>query len=251
MKSKDKIEWLPPHLATEYDRLACQLLGSGGKITEKYEKNEETFFFFSRLDYLAQRIGFRSFLIDRNVFDFVAGNVIEELPPWEPALLREGFCCQFFPGVPFPGEIKSLWGFSRDDRIFLGGSSGGNRFMSSCEVFIPGKTKKEELLKNLQDIPEEEADFTFRFVFTLALLLEAENSPLRETTKKYKAQSSLFGMGFTKTVLRLYLPEEKEKELATVQVKGFLRNQAYGENWSLHRVIYISPFERIQKINKK
>lgn len=123
--------------------------------------------------------------------------------------------------------------------------------MSSCEVFIPGKTKKEEILKNLQDIPEKEADFTFRFVFTLALLLEAENSPLRETTKKYKAQPSLFGTGFTKTVFRLYLPEEKEKKLATVRVKGFLRNQAYGENWLLHRVIYISPFERIQKINKK
>lgn len=137
MKSKDKVAWLPPHLATEYDRLACQLFSSGGKTTEKYEKNEETFFFFSRLDYLVREIGFRSILIDRNVFDFVSGNVIEELPPWEPALLR------------------------------------------------------------------------------------------------------------------LYLPEEKEKELATVRVKGFLRNQAYGENWSLHRVIYISPFERTQKINKK
>ena len=131
MKSKDKDEWLPHKLATEYDRLACQLLGSGGKITEKYEKNEETFFFFSRLDYLARRIGFRSILIDRNVFDFVVGT------------------------------------------------------------------------------------------------------------------------GFTKTVLRLYLPEEKEKELSTVRVKGFLRNQAYGKNWSLHRVIYISPFERLQKIVKR
>lgn len=251
MKSKDKVEWLPPHLATEYDRLACQLLGPGGKITEKYEKNEETFFFFSRLDYLSRRIGFRSILIDRNVFDFVSGNVIEELPPWEPALLREGFCCQFSPGVPFPGEIKSLWGFSRDDRIFLGGSSGGNRFMSSCEVFIPGKTKKEELLKNLQDIPEEEADFTFRFVFTVALLLEAENTPIKKSVKQYKAQRILFGQDFVKTITRLYLPEEKEKELATVRVKGFLRNQAYGENWSLHRVIYISPFERLQKIIKR
>ena len=98
---------------------------------------------------------------------------------------------------------------------------------------------------------EKKNENTFRFVFILALLLEAENSPLRKTTKKYKAQPSLFGRGFTKTVIRLYLPDEKEKELATVQVKGFLRNQAYGEKWSLHRVIYISPFERIQKINKK
>lgn len=45
MKRKDKIEWLPPELATEYDRLACQLFGSGGKITEKYEKKRGNLFF--------------------------------------------------------------------------------------------------------------------------------------------------------------------------------------------------------------
>lgn len=123
--------------------------------------------------------------------------------------------------------------------------------MSSCEIFTPGDTKAEDLLKNLQNIPESDADFTFRFVFTLALLLEAENTPIKKSVKQYKAQRILFGQDFVKTITRLYLPEEKEKELATVQVKGFLRNQAYGENWSLHRVIYISPFERIQKINKK
>ena len=248
---KNKYSWLPGQLATEYDRLYCQLLSYGEDITSHYEENEEAFFFFSRLYHLGQNIGFRSILVDKSFFDFVAGNVIEQLPPWVPGLLKNGFCFQFSKDVSFPGNLKCLWVFFEQNRIFLGGSSGENQHMSSCEIFTPGDTKAEDLLKNLQNIPETEADFTFRFVFTVALLLEAENTPIKKSIKQYKAQRILFGQDFVKTITRLYLPEEKEKELATVQVKGFLRNQAYGENWSLHRVIYISPFERIQKINKK
>lgn len=248
---KNKYSWLPGQLATEYDRLYCQLLSYGEDITSHYEENEEAFFFFSRLYHLGQNIGFRSILVDKNFFDFAVGNIIEQLPPWVPGLLKNGFCFQFEKNVSFPGNLKCLWGFFEQDRIFLGGSAGENQYMSSCEIFTPGETKAEDLLKNLQNIPETEADFTFRFVFTVALLLEAENTPIKKSIKQYKAQRILFGQDFVKTITRLYLPEEKEKELATVQVKGFLRNQAYGENWSLHRVIYISPFERIQKINKK
>lgn len=248
---KDKYSWLPGQLSTEYDRLYCQLLSYGEDITSHYEENEEAFFFFSRLYHLGQNIGFRSILVDKNFFDFAVGNIIEQLPPWVPGLLKNGFCFQFEKNVSFPGNLKCLWGFFEQNRIFLGGSSGENQHMSSCEIFSPGETKAEDLLKNLQNIPETEADFTFRFVFTVALLLEAENTPIKKSIKQYKAQRILFGQDFVKTITRLYLPEEKEKELATVQVKGFLRNQAYGENWSLHRVIYISPFERIQKINKK
>lgn len=249
--NRTKYSWLPGQLVTEYDRLYCQLLSYGDNITSHYEENEEVFFFFSRLYHLGQNIGFRSIIIDKSFFDFVSGNVIEQLPPWVPTLLKDGFCFQFSKDVSFPGNLKCLWGFFEQNRIFLGGSSGENQHMSSCEIFTPGDTKAEDLLKNLQNIPESDADFTFRFVFTLALLLEAENTPIKKSVKQYKAQRILFGQDFVKTITQLYLPEEKEKELATVQVKGFLRNQAYGENWSLHRVIYISPFERIQKINKK
>ena len=193
---------------TEYDRLYCQLLSYGDNITSHYEENEEVFFFFSRLYHLGQNIGFRSIIIDKSFFDFVAGNVIEQLPPWVPTLLKDGFCFQFSKDVSFPGNLKCLWGFFEQNRIYLGGSSGENQHMSSCEIFTPGETKAEDLLKNLQNIPESDADFTFRFVFTLALLLEAENTPIKKSVKQYKAQRILFGQDFVKTTTRLYLPED-------------------------------------------
>ena len=58
----------------------------------------------------------------------------------------------------------------------------------------------------------------------------------------------------TKTIFTARIKEDFEirlKEDKLVHVKGFLRNQACGVNWSERRVIYIAPFERIQKVNKE
>ena len=84
----------------------------------------------------------------------------------------------------------------------------------------------------------KEKEFS-QFLLTLIFLLNAENAPIRKTEKKTKQDKE-------NHVTSLYIDLDKEygkKYLGTVSVKGHLRNQAYGEGFSLRKFIYIAPYE--------
>jgi hypothetical protein len=95
------------------------------------------------------------------------------------------------------------------------------------------------------------------FCFIFAILIEADNTPTvikdsnkSENIKKNKNQKKITEGWIERTIYinKKYLSQKKEiqtmlykddKVLKKITVTGFLRNQAYGKNFSQHKYIYI------------
>lgn len=104
------------------------------------------------------------------------------------------------------------------------------------------------------DLYSDDGLYFVKFLLTFSLLIEAEKSPLFFKKDLLRCSPTVYGRKMTKTLFTAKIQEDFEKRLKEdklVHVKGFLRNQACGVNWSERRVIYIAPFERIQKVNKE
>ncbi len=190
-----------------------------------------------------------------DAIDVITGSIIESMPTWCPCFLEN-----FYVVLKKPHKnIKALWGCFESNYLIICGDTVGGRSISSL-FFIDFENKKYDFgsIDTLYDGSVETDNTTgfyfVRFLLTLGLLLEAEKTPLLVKTDSRKCSPAIYGNKLTKkhhAVLIKKSFSEKMKEYSTVRVRGFLRNQAYGESWSKHRIVYIAPFERQQKVIKK
>jgi hypothetical protein len=117
------------------------------------------------------------------------------------------------------------------------------------KIDFEGKTKDEDITPFRKGI---------MFCFIFAILIEAENTPTvvkdsnkSDNVKRNKSEKKITEGWIERTVYinKKYLSEKKneiqttlykdDKILKKIAVTGFLRNQAYGKNFSQHKYIYI------------
>ena len=125
----------------------------------------------------------------------------------------------------------------------------GNAVEDAGKLEFEGEVKDEDLTSFRKAI---------MFCFIFAILIEAENTPTvvkdtnkSENVKKSKTEKKITDGWIERTVYinKKYLSSKKneihttlykdDKVLKKVTVTGFLRNQAYGKNFSLRKYIYI------------
>lgn len=182
-----------------------------------------------------------------DVIELINNSILEDFPDWRPAFLKS-----FYMVFKNPQKgVKALWGYYNAPHLVICGEKLNGGLISSL-FLIDFKNKKYDFGKG--ELYSNEGLYFVKFLLTFSLLLEAEKSPLVLKRDILRCSPKVYGVKLTKILYTVKIQEDFEKRLKEeklVHVRGFLRNQACGVNWSERKVIYIAPFERVQKVNKE
>lgn len=249
MKKKENIKWSKIEscfepLFVEY----CNLSEDGkAEINNRPNNFDRHFFARTAAAVCAMENDLIQHSLPANVLELIDSSIIEDLPDWCPSFLKS-----FYLVFKNPQKgIKALWGFYKAPFLIICGEQVNGGLISSL-FLIDFENKKYDFGKD--DLYSDDGLFFVKFLLTFSLLLEAEKSPIVLKKDLLRCSPSVYGRKMTKTLFTARIKEDFERRLKEdklVHVKGFLRNQACGVNWSERKVIYIAPFERIQKVNKE
>lgn len=226
-----------------------------------HEMTDQTYrYFFSRLSYISLMHKSEEIIsLPDDIIEIVKDSVIDELPKEEPECMKRPYCIRCDSGFDSMKEIY-FCRYNHDDpdnfdgesvpegdMYFCLGCSQGKRLFTSNFVInwkegkiYTGECKEPENLENF-----EWNDRYVKFLITFAFLYNAENSPIVRKTYVHKATKIQRKSGKPDDIdIKLSLDEAfKKMAEGIVHVRGHLRNQACGVQWSERKIIYIAPFE--------
>ena len=196
---------------------------------------------------------------------------IETLPTEYPDFLKNPFFIEAKPGNFLFDNIDAIGGFiDNDDFILVLWADNGTYFTRTKTPFVGIRLDKITYVPRQDPLSLLTADKNknvFPFITILALMLEAEKSPVQidHDTKKSKKRSIAKSKNNDLSAWiekRIYIDaklsyktdktvkdenttsmDKEGKEKLGVTVHGFLRHQAYGPEHSLRKWIYIEDHE--------
>jgi hypothetical protein len=220
------------------------------------------------------RIAFWDTIMIHKLTDGVCKKIIntkiEYLPKERPLFLRKPFFIEAKHGEALFKNINAIGGYLDGTVLILLSFFTDGRFLIQMEQnSFTGKgiAIKDIEIKNSTgyDLGDEKID-TLSFITILALMLEAEKTPIMidENTKKNRKQNTHSTQNTTLIERRMYIdakyqakknipsiPLDKEgKALKNIHVRGFLRNQPYGPKNQLRKLIYIEEFYAHRWVDK-
>jgi hypothetical protein len=191
---------------------------------------------------------------------------IESLPTGYPKFLEKPFLIEAKPGSYLLDDIDAIGGFidDEDNLILIIYSANGTFFTRTKNPFKGTRIDAINFVpQHGSFIPPADKNMNvFPFITVLALMLEAEKTPILidHGTKKSRKRSSAKGKNadlsdwiecriyidakYSSKTAKDSIPMDKEgKEKRDVHIQGFLRNQAYGLEHSLRKWIYVEDFD--------
>jgi hypothetical protein len=202
-------------------------------------------------------------ILDDDTVKLIRNTIISEIPNAEPDFFKVPHVFKLNSNIFF--NITELYfGKATDNKYFFVAKTTDNKCMTSLfEVNWPNGILNIGDFYNpdgkiMLEIPDEELDIKnwvntlFFFLVTFCLLNNAENTPLKKRISQKKA-SKIQRQSGKKNKAKFYYTisfDYQSKNYGIVNVKGFIRNQACGKNWTERKLIYISPFERHQLLLK-
>jgi hypothetical protein len=199
---------------------------------------------------------------------------IENLPEGYPQFLKEPFLLEAKQNSHLFDDVHTIGGYIGDEGIFIiiAYCDNSSIVLKKDKPFTGGRLDeinfetKDELTKNY----ESKARKVFPFIVVLALMLEAEKSPVlvdngnKKSKKKNKGKNK-GGKQADWVERRIYIdakynsqknsadyfPMDKDDKIKReVFIQGFLRHQPYGPKHGLRKWIYVEGFESSRWINK-
>jgi hypothetical protein len=197
---------------------------------------------------------------------------IEHLPTSCPQFLKTPFLIEAKPGSFLFDDIDAIGGYfdNDDDLILLTCTKNGIYFSKSNHLFKGLRLDQIKFIPRQGSIisPTNENPNVLPFIMVLALMLEADKTPVRidKGAKKSKNKNTLKANDKNLSdwvECRVYIdaklsskpsekttPMDKEgKEKKKVQIKCFLRYQAYGPEHSLRKWIYVEDHQSTRWVN--
>ena len=225
---------------------------------------------------IAYRLSFGETLTVHTLTDGVSKRVIntriENLPTELPDKLKQSFLFEAKENSVLFDDITAIGGFLFEgDLVLLSAYKDGNSIWQHekgaydgrnlKDIQFEGELDKRELSKHVFDRATRKD--TFAYITVLALMLEAERTPILVDSGSKKARKRNHGKHNTSVnqgwiERRIYidakynsikenvdhLPIDKEgKVKREVFIQGFLRHQPYGPKHELRKWIYIEGFE--------
>ena len=194
---------------------------------------------------------------------------IEHLPADYPEFLKTPFLIEAKPGNVLFDDIDAIGGFiDNEDFILVLWSGNGTYFTKTNTPFKGIRFDQITYVQRKDGITPPQADQNknvLPFITVLALMLEAEKTPIRidRSTKKSLKRGLTkernenlsdwieyriyIDAKFTsRSIKQVYdsIPMKKDgKEKCDVHIEGFLRHQAYGPEHSLRKWIYVDSHD--------
>jgi len=191
---------------------------------------------------------------------------IESLPTGYPKFIEKPFLIEAKPGSYLLDDIDAIGGFidDEDNLILIIYSANGTFFTRAKDPFKGTRIDAINFIPRHDSFipPADKNMNVFPFITVLALMLEAEKTPILIDygTKKSRKRSSAKGKNadlsdwiecriyidakYSSKTAKDSIPMDKEgKEKRDVHIQGFLRNQAYGPEHSLRKWIYVEDFD--------
>jgi len=198
---------------------------------------------------------------------------IENLPTSCPLFLKNPFLIESREGEVLFEDVDAIGGYfdNDDDLILLTYTKNGTHFSKSNNLFKGIRLDQINFIPKQGSIipPNNENPNVLPFIMVLALMLEAEKTPIRidsgtKKSKKRNMQNSKQKNLSDWVERRIYIdakishkksetitPINKDgKEKQKVQIKCFLRHQAYGPEHSLRKWIYIEDHQSTRWVKK-
>ena len=233
---------------------------------------------------IAYRLSFGETLTVHTLTDGVSKRVIntriESLPKELPEKLKQSFLFEAKENSVLFDDITAIGGFLLDDDlVLLSAYKDGNSIWQHEkgsydgrnleDIHFEGELEKRDLSKQVYDRAIRKD--TFAFITVLALMLEAERTPILIDAGSKKARKRCHNKCHNTLVnpswidRRIYIdakynsrqenndhmPINKEGKVKhEVFIQGFLRHQPYGPNHGLRKWIYIEGFESSRWANK-
>jgi len=202
---------------------------------------------------------------------------IETLPNEYPVFLKTPFLIEAKPGEYLIDDIHAIGGYIDNEGLFfyLAYNDNGCLVCHEKNPFSNNKLIADVVFIN-EDEPEQAKAYEnkkrniLRFITILALMLEAEKSPvmidsgnkksikrnLKENRKKNLAdwiERRIYidaNLIQSKKNTERVVMDKEDKFLKDVAIQGFLRRQRYGTNNELMKWIYIDDFDSSRWTNK-
>jgi len=187
---------------------------------------------------------------------------IENLPTEYPAFLENPFFIEAKPGKVLFDNIDAIGGFidENDEFYLVIWSDEGTHFTKTKTPFKGIRLDQIDYVQHPNSFPPPAGQNknVFPFITILALMLEAEKTPIeidhgtKKTRKRNQIQNKqkdqpdwiekriFIDAKFTLTAAKDTVPMDKTgMEKKEVHIQGFLRHQAHGPGHSLRKWIYI------------
>jgi len=198
---------------------------------------------------------------------------IENLPTSCPIFLKNPFLIESRQGEYLFDNVDAIGGYfdNDDDLILLTYTKNGTFLSKSNNLFKGIRLDKINFIPRQGSIipPNNENPNVLPFIMVLALMLEAEKTPIRidNGTKKSKKrnkqktdQKNLSDWVEHRIYIDANISHKKsetiaamnkdDKEKKEVQIKCFLRHQAYGPEHSLRKWIYVEDHQSTRWVKK-
>lgn len=227
------------------------------RLSAACENDDFAFEFYALLINIARRKNSdEEIIINNDVVDLVNSSIIDDIPDVEPECMKRVYCIR--SKSKMFGEVSEIYlaylqrtvdeiiQYVALGTIGEGENTGG----LECVFNVDYKNRKIIMSENRQTPFNEKAA---KFLMTFAFLYNAENTPLIKKSFKEKITKIQRKNGKT-GITKIYVTVDPlfiEKALGNVSVRGHLRNQACGVQWSERRIIYIAPFEYERMLIKK
>jgi hypothetical protein len=201
----------------------------------------------------------------------IVSTKIETMPTELPAALKKSFLFEAKDDETLFDDVIAIGGFLLDgDLVLISAYQDENTFWQHEKGAYDGRNlsniqfDREITSEKFGDLWEKRANRkdTFAFITVLALMMEAERTPIvvDEGTKKAKKRNNKadnWNSGPPWIERRVYINAKYQsdnkddhislnkdgKELKSVHVQGFLRNQPYGPRHKLRKWVYIEGFD--------
>lgn len=198
---------------------------------------------------------------------------IEHLPTSCPLFLKSPFLIESKQGTFLFDDIDAIGGyFDNDDGlILLTHTKDGTYFSKSNNLFRGIRLDQINFIPMQGSIipPGNKNPNVLPFIMILALMLEAEKTPVRIDSGAKKSQKRNMHNSNQKNLSdwverRIYIDatvshnasekittmNKDGKEKQKVQIKCFLRHQAYGPDHSLRKLIYVEDHQSTRWVKK-
>jgi|GEM_PF-5938018 hypothetical protein len=196
----------------------------------------------------------------------VASTDMHDYPFMCPDLMKNAFVIESKNHEePLFGDTFSIGGYWVLDKLFLVGTRYPDGALMGVAVpvwdgsEISGPDPKDPLMGEIsRDEYTNWVREAVRYAIIFSRLMSADKTPLKSEPKGANTKRGRRGEATGWIVSRVYLDRkygsassgtggekmDKEGKLTkVVQVQGFLRNQAYGPGWKLHKDVWIESFE--------